>query len=227
MRSNWCGLALWKHLHPGAVCLGCMVLSLVGVVKWVEGGYHLLFSSLRSATWAAHRLPPMIVWVSLPCDYLPQPGSLLQSAQGWSNPPVFTPSIMHHATFSSIHLYGPIIRDLLQYVVDHWFTMATLMRSIEPTPVGGIATGRPQLWAPDLWNDRAGHSSGLQMVTLMTAPPEHSGPSINCRVLPRPPLGLQCMSWGRLSGGFEGLDMITGQRLQGPQESACHRPGLH
>ena len=55
------------------------------------------------------------------------------------------------------------------------------------------------------------------MVTLMTAPPEHSGQwSINCGLLPaRPPLGLKCMSWPGPSGSFEGLDMITGQVLCG------------
>ena len=50
------------------------------------------------------------------------------------------------------------------------------------------------------------------MVTLMTAPPEHSGRSINCGPAP---LGLKCMSWPGPSGSFEGLDMITGQVLCG------------
>ena len=52
------------------------------------------------------------------------------------------------------------------------------------------------------------------MVTLMTAPPEHSGRSINCGVLPDPPLLFKCMSWPVPSGSFEGLDMITGQQLR-------------
>ena len=46
----------------------------------------------------------------------------------------------------------------------------------------------------------------------MTAPPEHSGRSINCGPAP---LGLKCMSWPGPSGSFEGLDMITGQVLCG------------
>ena len=77
------------------------------------------------------------------------------------------------------------------------------------------------------------------MVTLMTAPPEHSGRSINCGVLPDPPLLFKCMSWPVPSGSFEGLDMITGQvlarelqaglqqeRVPSPRASLAHSRGV-